>query len=230
VSDSWLRELFAYERWPSREPTEWGPGAERGTSPGDNLDFHVDLGCGTRPKGRIGVDRYAAAGVAVVCDLETLVTFTLAAAPGKDAHEPGVLRSPAAGVGQGKLPFADSSIKSVISHHVFEHIGAGFVALIDDLYRVLEPGGVLRAITPLFPSWSAVCDPDHKRWFVADPQTRATSWDAFCPGERDHDEFSVPYTRARFEKVDVDLTAPGSVRWTEADRRELRVTLRAVKP
>lgn len=129
------------------------------------------------------------------------------------------------------LPFATSSIRSIISHHCLEHVGAGFMPLIDEVYRVLEPGGTFRAITPLFPSTSAVADADHCRYFMED------TWDAFCgtPGDDPTNcwlaSFSVPYTRARFKLTDKDLTArcPPSEWWSKTDARELRVTLEAVK-
>ena len=46
------------------------------------------------------------------------------------------------------------------------------------------------------------------------------------------EDFAVPYTRARFEKVDQDITVRAespAVWWTPADARELRVALKAVK-
>ena len=90
----------------------------------------------------------------------------------------------------------------------------------------------LRIVVPLFPSWSAVVDPDHRRFFVADENE--STFDYFC-GSTDHcwmEDFAVPYTRARFQKVDQDVTARSPSPqdwWTPADARELRVTLRAVK-
>lgn len=129
------------------------------------------------------------------------------------------------------LPFADKSIKSIITHHCLEHVGAGFMPLMDDMYRVLEPGGTLRIIVPLFPSSSAVGDQDHCRYFMED------SFEAFCgtPGDQPNNcwlaSFSVPYTQARFEMIDRDMTprcAPED-HWTPKDARELRVALRAKK-
>lgn len=195
---------WSYDAWPSGEPYDWRPAA-RGTHPHDQLDFHVDLGCGRLKKGRIGVDRYPAPGVVdVLVDLNT-----------------------------GQLPFADDSIESIVSHHALEHIGDGFIALMDDCYRVLKPGGIFRIIVPLFPSWSAVSDPDHKRYFMADGDT--TTFDSFCgtPGDTPQNcwlaSFSVPYTTARFERTAMDYTPRCEMEkwWTPEDARELRVTLRA---
>jgi SAM-dependent methyltransferase len=220
---------WAYDLWPAR--ANWLNTAQ-GDSPWDNIDFHVDLGCGKLPKGRIGVDRYAAPGVAVIADLDVpgvgAWMYSVAAGPGEDA--PAVVKPALRGHG---LPFQTSSIKSVISHHFFEHVGEGFIALIDEVYRVLEPGGILRAITPLFPSTSAVEDPDHCRYFMGHYGGGGT-WDAFCGTPEHHwtESFSVPYCKARFEKVDQDLTPRTldvSQWWGPQDQREIRVALKAVK-
>jgi GT2 family glycosyltransferase/SAM-dependent methyltransferase len=216
-----------YDLWPSGEPYDWG-GASRGASPHDNLDFHVDLGCGNLKKGRIGVDVSPAPGVNLVCDLEHLRTFAVAG-PGEDARPESADSPP---IQEGRLPFADSSIRSIIAHHCLEHLGDGFVALIDECWRVLQPGGYFRIIVPVFPSWSAVVDPDHRRFFIADE--RNSTFDYFC-GSADHlwtEQFAVPYATARFEKVDQIVTprseSPGDW-WTARDAREMRVTLKAVK-
>lgn len=210
-----------YESWESGEPYNWGS-AERGPHPYDNIDFHVDLGCGAGvKKGRIGIDRFFAPGVNIVMDLNKLVVFAEAGEVNGDAprdHQT---------VSYG-LPFDDDSIESIVSHHCLEHIGDGFLKLIEEIYRVLKPGGIFRAITPLFPSRAAVDDPTHVRYFTE------TTWE-FCggkPGETHWMEsFSVPYTTARFEKVHQDVTAmlPPDRRWTDVDAREIRVALKANK-
>lgn len=217
---------FDYDLWPSRADVQWGPGAERGDSEWDTIDFHVDLGCGTKCKARIGVDRYAAPGVAVIADLDDTggpLTYSVAVGPGQDAPRPEREAVPVYPPFLG-LPFGTSSVKSIVSHHCFEHIGDGFLALIEEVHRVLEPGGVLRAITPLFPSTAAVEDPDHRRYFMTG------TWDVFCDCRLE--DFSVPYTNVRFECVDKDLTprlANVAQWWGPNDQREIRVALKAVK-
>lgn len=228
------RELFAYDAWPSRAHQPWEGGPVRGDSPWDNYDFHVDLGCGKLPKARIGVDHYPAQGVAVECDLDKLQTFGIPDAPGNNAPFALIAPPHQRAVLYHGLPFATSSIRSIISHHCFEHIGEGFIPLVDEIYRVLEPGGLLRAITPLFPSTSAVADPDHRRYFMAHEDSPGT-WDSFCgtPGDDPNScwlaSFSVPYTKARFEKVDQDFTPQENEPWSPDDARELRVALVAMK-
>lgn len=197
-----LNEIdWSYEAWPQQDPI-WHPGASR-INPDDQIEYHVDLGCGTLKKGRIGIDRYYAPGVNIAMNLD--VDFI--------------------------LPFADNSIEHVISHHFFEHVGDGFIELMDEIYRVLKPGGHLRAITPLFPSTAAVSDPDHKRYFMAESEEIST-WNSFV-GDPDGtfwtESFSVPYTKARFMKTSQESTprlSDPQEWWGNKDHRELRVTLK----
>lgn len=218
---------WSYDAWPSGEPYDWG-GAARGMGGYAQRDFHVDLGCGTVKKGRIGIDRYPAPGVNVVMDLNTGVVLGLPEVPGADAHYEDVPLERKRG-----LPFEDSSIESVISHHCLEHVGDGFIPLVDEVYRVLKPGGLFYAITPLFPSRTAVEDPDHRRFFMEG------TWDAFCGhlGSADNptgcwcDSFSVPYTKARFTMLNKEFSprvAPDQ-QWGEHDAREIRAAMEAVK-
>lgn len=216
-----------YENLPSGEPYDWGQAA-RSDSPWDNIDFHLDLGCGALPKGRLGIDRYEAPGVGLLIDLERMYT---AGWPSGDplrerTHRLFLARDEEVGeMCHLGLPFPDNSIESIISHHCLEHIGEGFIPLMDECHRILKPGGVMRIIVPLFPSRTAVEDPDHKRYFMEG------SFEAFCgapDGSHWHESFAVPYTSCRFEKVDQDMTAPvpPGHEWGPDDAREMRVALR----
>lgn len=220
---------FSYEAWPSGEPYDW-LSAGRGDSVYDALDYHVDLGCGTVKKGRIGIDRHPAPGVNIVMDLDKRLVYELPIAPGKDSAQAEYASSRPMVRG---LPFNDSSIESIISHHALEHIGPGFIPLVDEVYRVLKPGGIFYPIVPLFPSTNAVEDPDHKRYFTD------RTWDTFVghlgdennPTGSWHDSFSVPYSQARFEKM-YQATSPPTPperMWGDDDHREIRVALRALK-
>lgn len=164
--------------------------------PYDYCDFDLDLGCGRAKKGRIGLDRFDDHGVDVVHDLDSGLP----------------------------LPFDDQEFDNVISHHALEHIGLGFINVMDECWRVMKPGGLLRIIVPVFPSWDAVADPDHKRVFVSG------SFDFFCDGTLDVplDAYSVPYTSCKFTKESESVSPPTplSQQFTPADRREMRVALR----
>jgi SAM-dependent methyltransferase len=235
---------WQYANLPSGEPYDWA-GASRGESPWDNIDFHLDLGCGTLKKGRLGIDRFWAPGVDLLVDLGNLIPAQGGqkddALPAMDrtlhrynatlverwGDEAAVQEAMALhGLGASAfLPFPDDSIESIISHHALEHIGDGFIPLMDECHRILKPGGVLRIIVPLFPSATAVDDPDHVRYFTE------RSFEMFCgTPEGDHwaESFSVPYTSCRFEKVDLDMSppTPPHLQWTGEDAREVRVALR----
>lgn len=196
---------------------DWSP-ATRGDKSLDLCDYHLDLGCGTRKKARLGIDRFPASDVDLVMDLDLLF-------PSMDENDPERLAEliPI----QGRMPFPDGSIDSIISHHCLEHIGEGFVRLMDECHRILIPGGVFRIIVPLFPSRTAVEDPDHRRWFMEG------SFDVFCTEANGKNpalgEFSVPYTSCQFEMIDHDASplSPLSEQWLpEKDAREMRLALR----
>lgn len=209
-----------FDAWPAIEPRWDNAAAEK---PDDTIPFHVDLGCGKLKKGRIGIDRFPAEGVNIVMDLNTLVVDAVPHETGGLADvppQPIDANTPA-------IPLPTSSIDSMISHHCLEHIGDGFMHLMDECWRVLKPDAAFRIIVPLFPSTTAVEDPDHKRYFMEH------TLDSFC-GDAENcwlSSFSVPYTKARFRRTNLDMTAlnPPEKRWTDEDRRELRCTLRAVK-
>jgi SAM-dependent methyltransferase len=214
-------DIYKYEDWTSGEPYDWGENAR--SAKDDAIDFHVDLGCGTKKKGRIGIDKYAAPGVNVLMDFDLLAVHAVAFDPNEDAPDDnpeGYLYRRTIGHG---LPFADSSIRSIISHHVLEHIGDGFPKLMDECWRVLEPDAPFRIIVPLFPSHSALVDPDHKRFFVEGTFEHLLAYEEMG--------FAVPYMHAKFELTNKDVTPPPH--WTQMftveDQREMRVTLRAVK-
>lgn len=205
-------ETYLYEAWPSGHPYDWSP-ARRGDKEWDQHDFHLDLGCGKVKKGRIGVDHFEAPGVDLVFDLDRMAYP--AAPPGRASYD------------LGRLPMRDSSIQSIITHHCLEHVGEGFLRLMDECYRVIVPGGIFRIVVPLFPSHSAVADPDHCRYFCEG------TFESFC-GTPDNcwlESFSVPYTKARFLMTDKDMSPPAAPadQWTERDAREIRVTLEAQK-
>jgi SAM-dependent methyltransferase len=237
---------WEYEQLESGEPYDWG-GAARGDKEWDGIDYHLDLGCGTIPKGRLGIDRFYAPKVKLLIDLASLLPTPLALPPeaedvarktlnlynarllerygSEDAVDAAAEKEGVAAV-SSMLPFPDNSIESIISHHFFEHLhGEDAIKLIDECHRVLKPQGILRIIVPAWPSLSAVADLDHKSYWM--PETFEQFLGA-PDGSSWMESFSVPYTSSRFEKLEIDITAPSppELRWTHDDRRELRAALR----
>jgi len=224
-----------YDQLPSGEPYDWG-GARRGDDPDDAIDFHLDLGCGRLKKGRLGIDHFADDGVDIVMDLNRLHVdgygdrvWTFAQDIDLEYHD---LQKPDSGnpargllLVDGRLPFPTATIESIITHHCFEHIGDGFIRLMDECHRVLKPGGILRIIVPLFPSHTAISDPDHRRYFTPE------SFNGFCgdsEGNSWMESFSTPYSTARFMLTNTDHTPRNldpNLWWTKEDARELRITL-----
>lgn len=208
-----MSEWWQYDNLESGAPYDWSP-AGRGEHPDDNIDFHIDLGAGKIPKGRLTIDRHG--DVDILCDLDTL-TYPSAFEDWNDVND-------------GRLCFPDNSIESIISHHCLEHIGNGFIRLMDECFRILKPGGKFRIIVPLFPSFAAVNDPDHKRFFTKHTLQsflhNASSQDPFWS-----DSFAEPYTKCRFKNLEQIcdpapfVSPPISIDTLLTESRELRATL-----
>lgn len=214
--------MWSYDEWESGEPYEWGENAR--SAKDDAIDFHVDLGCGTMKKARIGVDKYPAPGVNILMDLDTLQVHSLCERPNEDAPDDNPDRHAYRRSVGGGLPFLSGTVESIITHHAFEHVGDGFPRLMEECFRVLVPGGPLRIIVPLFPSHSAVVDLDHKRFFVEGTFEHLLAYEEMG--------FAVPYMNAPFELANKDVSPPTHPlkMFTVDDRREMRVTLRKPEP
>jgi SAM-dependent methyltransferase len=123
----------------------------------------LNLGCGrTRIPGSIGVDQVHIPGsVDVVHDLNVT-----------------------------PYPFETATADEIHFYHVLEHLDDP-VAKLEEIHRILKPGGVLHMRVPHFSSNGAFTDITHKRPF---------SYFSFnCFVEGDYHSF---YTRARFEIVE----------------------------
>lgn len=66
------------------------------------------------------------------------------------------------------LPFRDHSIDQVYAVQVLEHVH-DLLGLMNEIHRVLKPGGVLHVMVPYWKYVNAVADPTHVRFF--NPQT-----------------------------------------------------------
>ena len=65
----------------------------------------------------------------------------------------------------GPLPFPDASFELIECVNVLEHV-EDLTAVMRELHRVLEPGGVLFATAPHFTSMTWPTDPTHRRAFA----------------------------------------------------------------
>ena len=116
---------------------------------------HLDLGCGQSPKNPFGYEKLY--GIDIRKSDEKLNGATVVAA--NLAVEP--------------IPFPDNFFDSVSAYDFFEHIPRvsvdlntkssrfPFVELMNEIWRVLKPNGILYAVTPAFPHEKAFRDPTH---------------------------------------------------------------------
>lgn len=63
------------------------------------------------------------------------------------------------------LPFQDETFEEIMADNVLEHI-ENFIPLMEELYRILKKGGVLKIWVPYYNSKGAFQDPTHKRFFT----------------------------------------------------------------
>lgn len=63
-------------------------------------------------------------------------------------------------------PFADNTFDVIVSRSILEHLN-DIPAVMDELYRILKPGGRAIIQVPYFRSRDAFTDPTHKAFFAA---------------------------------------------------------------
>jgi SAM-dependent methyltransferase len=113
----------------------------------------------------------------------------------------GLDRSPLPGVDvvadlDGGLPFPAESFDAVSANQVLEHV-RDLVGLVQEVHRVLRPGGVLVAHVPYFRSSWAHIDPTHLRSFTI------SSMDYFVAGTDCHRDYR--FAESAFRRLEVLL-------------------------
>jgi hypothetical protein len=139
----------------------------------------LDLGCGFRKSGNIGID---VAAENTEADLICLLGFD-------------------------PLPFSNSTVDEVVCRDFLEHIPKAVYSdsrgrliypvmqLMDEVWRVLKPGGIFRSWTPMYPHPEVFQDPTHlSAWTIK-------SMDYFCGGYEAAKR--IYRIQACFEKIDV---------------------------
>ena len=116
---------------------------------------HLDLGCGPSPKNPFGYEKLYGIDIRKnngELNNATIVTANLAIEP---------------------IPFPDNFFDSVSAYDFFEHVPRvsvdfnakssrfPFVELMNEIWRVLKPNGILYAVTPAFPNEKVFRDPTH---------------------------------------------------------------------
>lgn len=123
-------------------------------------DRHLDLGCGDAPRNPYG--RGALCGIDI---------RPLSGAVGFDYRVANLIVDP--------IPYPDDSFGSVSAYDFIEHVPRifpsadgrdtvfPFIRLMNEVWRVLAPGGRLYALTPAYPHPEAFVDPTHVN-FITD--------------------------------------------------------------
>ena len=129
-------------------------------------------------------DRWIEANALAWCRRERLHALDLGAGHGKPDGYVGVDRRPGANVDivcefPARLPIGEGSVGVIRAVDFLEHV-ADKVALINELYRVLAPGGLLLSQTPSADGRGAFQDPthvafynEHSFWYYTDPRYQA---------------------------------------------------------
>ena len=100
-------------------------------------------------------------------------------------------------------PFDDNEFDVVIAEHVLEHLD-NLIAVVEELHRVLKPGGTLYVEVPHFSCSDFFTDPTHKHAF----STR--SFDYFVPDTVLH---QYHYSKVAFKKKSVRIYFYENHRW-----------------
>ena len=110
---------------------------------------HLDIGCGSNPRNPFACDELY--GIDIINQEESDFIY----------EQCNVVLEP--------LPFKESTFNSVSAYDLLEHIPRfaiinnqttfPFILLMNEIYRVLKPGGTFYAITPYYPRDEAFVDP-----------------------------------------------------------------------
>jgi SAM-dependent methyltransferase len=104
-----------------------------------------------------------------------------------------------ADVDRGGLPFRSNAFETVGAYDVVEHV-EDLVAFVEEVHRVLKPGGRLLVTTPHYSCANAHTDPTHRR------ALGLRSFDYFADGHS-----LAYYSRARFRVRTATLFFEGAV-------------------
>jgi ubiquinone/menaquinone biosynthesis C-methylase UbiE len=130
--------------------------------------MRLNLGSGKRPiDGYVNVDLVQFDHTDVVCDLNAV-----------------------------PWPFDDESIEDIQAWHIFEHVTSAIDFMLE-CHRILQPGGRLIVVSPVYAHVSAFTDPTHRRFCT--PET----WDYWVPGTVYYEP--AVYGRADFAREEIRL-------------------------
>lgn len=120
---------------------------------------HLDLGCGPIPRNPYGRDELFGVDLSGSAEAGPIRRANLALQP---------------------IPFESNCFESVSAYDFLEHVPRllptadglstrfPFIELMDEIWRVLKPGGMLYASTPIYPGAAAFQDPTHVNIMTVD--------------------------------------------------------------
>ncbi len=88
-------------------------------------------------------------------------------------------------------PFGSDSVEDILMYNVLEHL-SDTVKTLDEVHRVLLPGGTVTIKVPYYGSYGAATDPTHKRFFSEDTMNYFTE-----DGLTEHSKYNY-YGKSRF--------------------------------
>ncbi len=89
-------------------------------------------------------------------------------------------------------PFQESTFDLIYGHSVIEHL-SDLVGAMEEMHRILKPGGRIIMAVPYFRSVDAFQDPTHKIFFTS------ATLDYFLDEENKHSSFR--YSESRYRKI-----------------------------
>lgn len=175
---------------------------------------HLDLGCGRTPRNPFG--------------RQEIHAIDLSLPEGSDPA-----RFKAANLSCQPIPHPDASFDSVSAYDFLEHVprvlpaadGTGtvfpFIRLMNEIWRVLVPGGRFYALTPGVPSLEAFTDPTHVNFITEHTHTY------FCGDEplgRMYG-FNGRFKALRAERAMLpeDISPAARLSWSRAVKRAIRL-------
>lgn len=91
-------------------------------------------------------------------------------------------------------PWADGSVDEIKIYDVLEHLHE-FIPSLEEIWRILRPGGICRVSVPYWNSWCAAADPTHRHTF------HETTFQFFDP-ESPYCRSRPYYSKARFSIIE----------------------------
>jgi len=138
----------------------------------------LDLGCGNKKReGAVGIDFNGRTAADIIHDLNVF-----------------------------PYPLEDSSFDEIYLDNTLEHLN-DVIRVMEEVYRICKPGGLVKIIVPYFRSTWAFIDPTHKHFFTVNSFAYFDPANAICT--------RYDYSLARFKPEEVVFNETQINRWTK---------------